>query len=200
MLYYLSLSAPLLLYLCLSFCPSLSDGRWQRPRLARAVEDLASDSFPHSLSLSLTLCCYRLERGHIQDEKQVSQEKCESLYAFSWYQHQLPRSPLMSPPLRSLLTLHFCILPLSPLSLWLTGFALSLSLLSRLLSLPLSLCALCLLLDCLSVCLHLCVRVLTRETESEREREGSSECVLTRAFVCALVGVCVCVPRCLLAE
>lgn len=45
----------------------------------------------------LTLCCYRLERGHILDEKQVSQEKCESLYAFSWYQHQLPLSPLMSP-------------------------------------------------------------------------------------------------------
>lgn len=78
----------------------------------------------------LTLCCYRLERGHILDEKQVSQEKCESLYAFSWYQHQLPLSPLMSPRSFSLLTFHFCILSLSPLSLRLSGAALSLPFLS----------------------------------------------------------------------
>lgn len=64
--------------------------------------------FPSHFVSPLTLCYYRLERGHIQDEKQVSQEKCESLYAFSWYQHQLPLSP--SCPSPSLLTLHFCIL------------------------------------------------------------------------------------------
>ena len=52
----LSFSPPPLLYLCLSFCLSLLDGRWQWPGLARAVEDLASASFPHSLSLSPSLC------------------------------------------------------------------------------------------------------------------------------------------------
>lgn len=90
----------------------------------------------------LTLCCYRLERGHIQDEKQVSQEKCESLYAFSWYQHQLPRSP-SSPPFS------LCLLSTSvsfPFLHCLFGsvalLSLSLSSLSGLLSLSFSLCSL----------------------------------------------------------
>ena len=73
-------------------------------------------SLSHFLS-PITLCCYRLVRGHIQDEKQVSQEKCESLYAFSWYQHQLALLPSSLHPLFSLCSLHFCILSLSLLSL-----------------------------------------------------------------------------------
>lgn len=90
----------------------------------------------------LTLRWSKLERGHIRDEKQVSQEKCESLYAFSWYQHQVP------------LSAHFGSLSLPP----------SLSL--CLLSLP----PLFLLLDCLSVCLCLCARVLaTDRREGSRE-------------------------------
>lgn len=91
------------------------DGIWHRSRLARAVEDLASASSPSHFVSPLTLCYYRLERGHIQDEKQVSQEKCESLYAFSWYQHQLPLSP-SCPPL-SLCLLSTSVSFLSSLSL-----------------------------------------------------------------------------------
>lgn len=90
----------------------------------------------------LSRCCYKLERGHIQDEKQVSQEKCESLYAFSWYQHQLPLSPILpqAPSTSlSLLTLHFCILSLSPLSLC-SSLSLSSSLLLSLFTLGLPMC------------------------------------------------------------
>lgn len=67
--------------------------------------DMAADQFgkscgrfgkgffpPATFSLS-SLCVVINWRGHIQDEKQVSQEKCESLYAFSWYQHQLTPHP-----------------------------------------------------------------------------------------------------------
>lgn len=74
------------------------------------------------LTLSLpTLCCYGLGRGHFQDENQVRQEKCDSLDAFSWYQHHFPRSPRL--PVHSILTRLFYIL--SPLSLWLSASVLS---------------------------------------------------------------------------
>lgn len=52
------------------------------------------------LSLARSVLLQTGERGHIQDEKQVSQEKCESLYAFSWYQHQLPLSLCCPSPIR----------------------------------------------------------------------------------------------------
>lgn len=95
MAYYLFCFSPTLLSLPLRSVAW--SGRWHWPRLARPVEDLASASFP-PLTFSLPSLCVVINwRGHIQDEKQVSQEKCESLYAFSWYQHQLPLSP-NSPP------------------------------------------------------------------------------------------------------
>ncbi len=180
--YFFCLSPPLLLYLCLMFCPSLSNGRWQWPSLAGAVEDLASGSFSPSHFVSpLTLCCYRLERGHIQDEKQVSQEKCESLYAFSWYQHQLPLSHSCPSP-SSLFAYSPLLYPFSFSIVCLAQWLCALSLF------PLSLSALCLLLDCLSVCLCLCAGVLTRETERERVRVSVYS--LMHLCVCACRGAC----------
>lgn len=98
--YYLfSLSPPPLLQLCLSFC--LSVGKMATAQIGKSCGRFGKRLFPPLTFSLLSLCVVINWRGHIQDEKQVSQEKCESLYAFSWYQHQLPLSPLL-PPLFSL--------------------------------------------------------------------------------------------------
>ena len=172
----------------LSFCPSLFDGRWQRPRLAIAVEDLASGSFPHILTLS------RLSLGVVIDWREVtfkmkSRSVRKNVKAFM-LSNGISINSLSTPPvpplLLSLLTLHFCILSLSPLSLWL------LALLSLSLSLSHSLCSLFTLepTECVFASVCKCIN----ERETGREREGSSECVLTHAFVC--VFMCVRVSAC----
>ena len=107
-----ALSLPLVLSVSLGWEMAMA-------RIGKGCGRFGKRLFPSlTFSLPLTLCCYRLVRGHIQDEKQVSQEKCESLYAFSWYQHQLPLSPTSClSPLLSLLTLQLPILSLSLLYL-----------------------------------------------------------------------------------
>lgn len=145
------LSIPSSSAIALSLSLSLSLG-WEMAmvQIGKCCGRFGKRLFP-PLTFSLhSLCVVINWRGHIQDKKQVSQEKCESLYAFSWYQHQL----LSTPPAHSSLCAYSLVLYLSPspLSIWLSGSALTLSLSS----LGSSLSALCLLLDCLSVCLCLC--------------------------------------------
>lgn len=215
MAYYLfSLSPLLLLRLGLSFC--LSVGKMAAAQIGKSCGRFGKRLFPPLTFSLLSLCVVINWRGHIQDEKQVSQEKCESLYAFSWYQHQLPRSPLL-PPLFSL-----CLLSTSAAFPSLHCLSGSVALLSLFpcflraapsLQAALSLCSLFTLglPECMfvSVCRSINKRDRARERErvcaSERERErvreggwgwGLSEFVLTHAGVC----VCACRGACWQSE
>lgn len=88
--------------------PSLTSvsGRWQKPRLAGAVEDLANVSFPpiHFL-FPLTLCCYKLERSHSRWKTGQSGKMRKPLCFLMVSTSTLSLLPV--PPLLSVLTLYF---------------------------------------------------------------------------------------------
>lgn len=140
------------------------------------------------LTLSLPSLCVVIDWREVTF-KMKSRSVRKNVKAFMLSHGININSPLLSPP-SSLFAYSPLLYPflfsIVSLAQWLCS--LSISFLS--LRAALSFSALCLLLDCLSMCLRLCARVLTRETE--REREGSSECVLTHAFVCvrACRGAC----------
>lgn len=196
---FISLSFSLSLSVCCFRSPSRM-GRGDGPGWQEPWKIWQEPLFPSRSVSPPSLCVIiDLQKGHIQDEKQVSQEKCESLYAFSWYQHQLcpPSPPLPYCPSPSLLTLHFCILSFFIVSFALLSLPLPLSVfLPPSLCLPLAppsplfLSGLCLLFD-LPECVFASVCwSIKRERERMREGEGLSECVLTHAFVRACLRAC----------
>lgn len=126
----------------------------------------------HFFSLP-SLCVVMNWRGHIQDENRSVRKNVKAFmlsHGININSRSPPcaYSPLLNP------------FPFSIVSLawWLFSFFISF----------LSLAALCLLLDCLNV--SVCKSINKRDGE----RGGSSEFVLTHAYVCVLVCVCAAVP------